>query len=381
MSTPRRLVVISLEDWDEVWRRNQYLVDGLLRSDPALEVLFVEPSADPLHALVNHRPATRGRGLVVVDGYQGRLLRFQPTKVLPRRLGASAELLLIRPVIQAVRQLGWTDPLLWINDPKWVPLLRATGWRSVYDITDDWVEADRGAREHALIAAADGELLARCDQVVVCSSALAAKKGTSRSVTLIRNAVDVARYRRDYPRPEDLPSRPVALYAGTLHEDRLDLDLVVRTARSLASMGARLVLLGPIALQARNFERLSGEPGVVLLGPRPSAAVPAYLRHADVLVTPHLVDAFTDSLDPIKLYEYLAAGRPVVSTAVAGFRDQPANRAISIAAGDSFVTTVLVAVAARAADSFSDRVPDWVGRGQEMRRVLDRLAEREERIA
>ncbi len=47
----------------------------------------------------------------------------------------------------------------------------------------------------------------------------------------------------------------------------------------------------------------------MLLGARPSADVPAYLQHADVLVVPHIVTPFTDSLDPIKLYEY-AGCRP-----------------------------------------------------------------------
>ena len=42
----------------------------------------------------------------------------------------------------------------------------------------------------------------------------------------------------------------------------------------------------------------------------------AYLQHADVLVVPHLVNAFTDSLDPIKLYEYQAVDKPVISTPV-----------------------------------------------------------------
>ena len=41
------LVVMSLERWDDVWRRNQHLVAGLLADDPALRVLFVEPPADP----------------------------------------------------------------------------------------------------------------------------------------------------------------------------------------------------------------------------------------------------------------------------------------------------------------------------------------------
>ena len=57
------LVVISLEAWDAVWRRNQHLVAGLLRARPRLRVLFVEPATDPLHAgWAAHRPR-RGRGL------------------------------------------------------------------------------------------------------------------------------------------------------------------------------------------------------------------------------------------------------------------------------------------------------------------------------
>jgi glycosyltransferase involved in cell wall biosynthesis len=49
--------------------------------------------------------------------------------------------------------------------------------------------------------------------------------------------------------------------------------------------------------------------------------VPAYLQHADVVIVPHVVTPFTESLDPIKAYECLAVGTPTVATPVAGFRD------------------------------------------------------------
>jgi hypothetical protein len=57
-----------------------------------------------------------------------------------------------------------------------------------------------------------------------------------------------------------------------------------------------------------------------LLGPRPYDDVPAYLQHADVIIIPHRVTPFTDSLDPIKAYECLAMDTPTVATPVAGFR-------------------------------------------------------------
>ena len=49
------LVVCSLEPWDEIWRRNQFFVDALLRRKPALRVLFVEPSADVLFDITQRR--------------------------------------------------------------------------------------------------------------------------------------------------------------------------------------------------------------------------------------------------------------------------------------------------------------------------------------
>lgn len=59
----RDLVVVSLEPWDRVWRRNQHLVHGLLTSDPRPRVLFVEPSRDPLHDIHRGNLPRSGRGL------------------------------------------------------------------------------------------------------------------------------------------------------------------------------------------------------------------------------------------------------------------------------------------------------------------------------
>lgn len=373
MPTPPRIVVCSLEDWDEVWRRNQYLIDSLLRSDPEVEVLFVEPPVDPLHAAIRGRRPQWGSGLRLVQGYEGRLHTFQPTKVLPRRVGATADSLLARSVRSVVRRLGWDRPALWINDPRWSPLLESTGWRSLYDITDDWVQADRSVPEHDRLTAFDAELLARCDEVVVCSPALLQSKGASRDVTLIRNAVDGDRYRRPRERPEDLPDAPIALYVGTLHEDRLDVELVVACAQRLAENGGRLVLVGPNALTAQNTSRLKATSTVVMLGSRPKESIPSYLQHANALIVPHIVDDFTDSLDPIKLYEYLAVGRPIVSTPVAGFRDEAGTPGLVVASGDEFVDAVAAELTEWLPTIERDGVPDWSDRGTEMSAVIRRL--------
>ncbi|MEW1954970.1 glycosyltransferase [Terrabacter sp. NPDC080008] len=375
------LVVASLEAWDGVWRRNQHLVAELLRRDPALRVLFVEPATDPLHTVLGAGPPRRGRGLRPAPQLEGvgpdALWLLEPTKWLPRRVDRHLDERWARQVLRAVRTLGMTDPLLWVNDPAGAMLVEATTWPSFYDVTDDWTLADRPAAELERVTAQEHVLLTRCDEVVVCSPALAASKGGDRPTTLIRNGVDTAAYAVPHRRPLDLPSAPVAVYVGTLHRDRLDVELCEATARALAG-AACLVLVGPDALPAEEHARLA-EAGVVLLGARPSAEVPAYVQHADVLVVPHVVTPFTDSLDPIKLYEYQASGRLVVSTPVAGFRDAD-DPLVTVAPGERFVAAVVGAVTRHVGstpgeqgDAERARQWDWSRRVDELEQVIGRL--------
>lgn len=372
------LVVLSLEAWDRVWRRNQYLVAGLLRSDPGLRVLFVEPAADPLFELASRRRPRLGRRVRAVDlegAGRARLWTFQPTKWLPRRFDRHVDARTARSVIRAAARLGFTDPVLWVNDPSGATLREMTGWSALYDITDDWLEADRTPAEHARLVRDEASLMEGCAEVVVCSPVLARTKGAVRPVNLVPNAVDVAAYRVPRERPADLPDGQVALYLGTVHTDRIDLDLCVATATAIRGRG-RLVLVGPAPLAPGDAARLAGA-GVVLLGARDRDDVPAYLQHADVLVVPHVVTPFTESLDPIKLYEYRAVGRPVVSTPVAGFRDADDPR-VTVAESVGFPGAVARAI--RDAPGFAalvdDSVPTWEDRTQQMRSVVERLSDK-----
>lgn len=373
------VVVMSLEAWDEVWRRNQHLIAGLLRTDPRLRVLFVEPAADPLHDVLSGRKPARGRAVNEITGVApGRLWRYRPTKWLPRRLDAGADERLARAVMRAARKAGMPAPVLWINDPSATTLSMLSGWPTLYDMTDDWLTADRPAAELRRVAAAEDHLLSHAAEVVACSRELVRRKSTSRPagrepISLIPNAVDTAAYRRPAPRPGDLPAGPVAVYVGTLHEDRIDVALSERTAQAIAGAGT-LVFVGPNALAPANSERLR-RAGAVLLGPRPHDEVIGYLQHADALVVPHVVSAFTESLDPIKLYEYQAVARAVVSTPVAGFRDAGDPR-IAIAAGQDFSDAVRAALTAphRHGVDAGSPVADWADRVQSMRTVLARVS-------
>ncbi|MDQ0613763.1 teichuronic acid biosynthesis glycosyltransferase TuaH [Microbacterium sp. W4I4] len=339
MNASKDLVVLSLERWDGVWRRNQHLISGLLAAEPELRVLFVEPADDPAHDLRSGRRPDLGSGLRRIDD---RLWGLRPVKWLPRRLDRRADDRLAQAAARAAEQLEMQHPMLWVNDPASVQLAQRTGWPVLYDMTDDWLAADRPEAEQQRIADGEAWLLEHATTVVACSPELVRRKSPQRvDIALVRNGVDTARYLTPMPRPADAPAEPYALYVGTLHRDRIDVDLCMATANAIHGKG-RLVLIGPEAWSASDAQRVR-DAGAIVLGARPHDQVPAYLQHADVLVVPHVVDAFTESLDPIKLYEYQAVGRPVVSTPVAGFRDTPNAQ---IAGGAAFAAAVAAAIPA-----------------------------------
>lgn len=375
------VVVFSLEPWDDVWRRNQHLVSRLLTMDDALEVLFVEPSADPLHALLHGRRPRLGGGerRATGPGHAGdplaRLRLYQPTKWLPRRLDPHGDRRRAGAALRVAARRG-APVASWVNDLSAVHVLDLIDVPVLYDITDDWLAAQRSATENARLSASEHRLLAESTAVTACSPALVRDKGRARSdVVLLTNGVDLTAYTGPTERPSDLGTGPTALYVGTLHADRLDVDLCVRTARRLGDVGAHLVLLGPDALEPHERDQLA-RAGAQLLGPRPHAQVPDYVRGADVLVVPHVVDRFTDSLDPLKLYEYRAARRPVVSTPVAGFRDTDDDLVRVV---EAVVFPEAVVGATTAGDVASHRMPadlpSWDTQAALMRETLDRLVQ------
>jgi teichuronic acid biosynthesis glycosyltransferase TuaH len=332
------VVCCAMEHWDNVWRRNQFFASELLRLRPTMRMLFLEQAVDVPWSLA-HRRWPGARGLRPI-GDTGRLSAVAPRKWLPRRLWPGVDRALADQALAAARRIGLRNPVLWVNDSTYAPLVQRTGWPAVYDLTDDWLLGRGSPAEHDRQRRNDSLLLETATEVVACSPSLAESRGRFRSsVHLIPNGVDVDHFRCPQPRPPDLPHGRVVLYVGTLSEGRLDMDLCAEVTARLQSLEhpATLVLVGPNCLSRQSARRLE-LAGALFLGSRPYDVVPAYLQHADVIVVPHRVTPFTESLDPIKAREAIAVARPTVSTPVAGFREL--GPPVTVASADRFAGAV-----------------------------------------
>ena len=175
-----------------------------------------------------------------------------------------------------------------------------------------------------------------------------------------------------YAIPAILSGKKVVVSTATkaLQEQLVDKDLPLLRELAAARPDLRIVLVGPSSLDPAATADLASA-GVQLLGPRPYHQVPAYLQHADVVIVPHVVSPFTESLDPIKAYECAAAGRPTVATPVAGFRSM--GPPVTTADRDGFAAAVSGALTSGSVGPTVGAVPSWQDRTEALAAVMDRI--------
>jgi glycosyltransferase involved in cell wall biosynthesis len=243
-------------------------------------------------ATPNRGPILGSRGLL---RSWDRLSFPSAVRVLKDHGFGQVDLLLIDTVVQGVwlDRIGHRTSVLRIGD-------RMSGFRAF----------------SSAMQARQRELAAAVDLVAYTATGLEPEIAAMRPRRMLHlpNGVDVAHFAEgDRSMPLDLETipRPIAIYVGAM-DNWFDFEAV--NAMAVALPDVSFVLIGPPEL-ARRW--LAAEPNIHLLGPRPYDQVPRYLHNADVGLIPFDVDGspmIVNTVHPLKLYEYLACGLPVVAT-------------------------------------------------------------------
>lgn len=209
-------------------------------------------------------------------------------------------------------------PVLWLYQPEHAPLIgRFREKLVVYHCIDEFIVGTQG-RKRQTIAAMETELLRRADVVFANSMLTYENKRQLNSNTYrIPSGADVEHFAQALNpttsvHPAVAPiSRPTAGYVGNIN-NKLDISLLAAVTARLPDW--QFVFVGqpyPRTVDLRSLQRRSN---VHFLGRFPFAEVPALVKGMDVCLLPYADTEFAHYRSPLKLYEYLAAGKPVVST-------------------------------------------------------------------
>jgi glycosyltransferase involved in cell wall biosynthesis len=318
-----QIVCVGFADWDaELWTNQHHLMARLAERN---DVLFVESLGLRRPQLAGHDVARVGRR--VARGLRGArrsgALHVLSPLVVPvhdrpwvRRLNAS---LLRAQVGRAARRLGFERPLLWSYVPQADWLIESLEPAAVvYHCVDDIAEQKGVAG--AAFRAAEERFAARADLVLASAPALAERmRGLSENVLYAPNVADTALFARaleDGPADPALAAlpRPRVVFTGAVVATKLDFALLDAVARARPAW--TFALVGPVGPgdPHTDVSALRALPNVHLLGARAYDALPDVLRAADAGIVPYAINPLTRSIFPMKVYEYLAAGLPVVST-------------------------------------------------------------------
>ena len=219
------------------------------------------------------------------------------------------------------RRLGMSDFQLWSFIPTASEYVGTLGESLVvYYCTDEWSEFSYV--DKAKVAAQEKSLCERADLVFVTSHALYEKKRAWNPQThLALHGVDQAHFARalDPATPladevKDLAGKPVLGFVG-LVQDWVDVDVMAMLAEKRPDW--TLVIVGKALTDVSRLERL---PNVRMVGRKPYAELPRYLRAFSVGLIPFRSSELTRNVNPIKLREYLSAGLPVVACGVPEIR-------------------------------------------------------------
>lgn len=217
----------------------------------------------------------------------------------------------IRAVRRAAKTLALTQPIVVSTVPNagdYVDGLSAS--RIVYYCPDDFTQWP--GLDHTVVRDMEDTLIAKSDVLVATSRKLLQRfESSGAPAHLLTHGVDLELFAAGsaaaHPCVADLP-RPRIGYFG-LFDARSDQELIARLAAAMPAVS--FVVTGPVVVDAAA---LRAAANVFFTGSVGYADLPALAAGLDVLFLPYVVNDFTESISPLKLKEYLATGKPVVSS-------------------------------------------------------------------
>lgn len=320
----KNIIIYSTADWDNpFWTNKQHVAKQL--SERGYNVLYVESLGLRAPTL---KMADAQRVLKRLKKFAQGLRTISPTLTVlsPLAIPGGGKFpfvkkmndLLVRTQIKiAIKKLKFHNHWAWTYNPVSLNLLSTFEPAKIIYHTVDDLSAAPGMDAQA-IRLAEHELLQKAD-IIFCTSPKLLENvqvQTHKPAYYYPNVVDVEHFRKAHgcAIPLDLKNIPYPIlgFVGAISNYKLDMDLINKTAELHPEWS--FVLIGKVGEGQPGTEMsLATRANIHLLGPKEYSEVPAYMHHFDVGLIPCPINNYTQSMFPMKFFEYMASDTPVVA--------------------------------------------------------------------
>ena len=333
----RTIVCLSSQDWgDRMWTNKQHIMSRLAKQHRVIHMDF-GVSSPPLFAAraLRHNPSLAfkplrlwSEGIIPMPG-AGNLsigsswgppgLELMPhTSSLRDHFQYDQKVEIVQRYLD---REGIQDAIIWVYHPGFgeaAPRLKRK--LLVYDCVDEYTAFPAYKNVKAWMQAREEKLCREADLVFTTAPALYERKRVfnPQGTHYVHNVGDAGHFKQALSDATQVPAdlsalpKPIILFVGAVSNYKLNIDWVLELARTRPNY--HLALIGPIGVSdpSTNVSALKALPNVHVLGTRDYAELPAYLKGCDVAVIPYRANEYTESVFPIKFFEYMATGKPVV---------------------------------------------------------------------
>ena len=308
------VIILTLFDFDFLFQRPQQLACQFARHGH--RVFWVSPGRRlPLSAAHEYEALEIRKNVWEVR------LRADWPDIFEDRLSPEQAAGVVSCLEELYREWAIAESCVVLQLPFWrrigLSLGERFGAKVLYDCLDAWQHMPRVGPFNL---AEEKQLFSECDVSVVTAKGMMVGRHRDKDPSiLIRNGVDYEFFSRPQVNEEMASiSKPTVGYFGAL-ADWFDYDLMFEVAQARPQYS--FVLIGGYDMEqtrkTNEVSRLSRLPNVHFLGHQAYSELPSYLAHFDACIIPFRVNDLTRMFDPVKLYEYLSQGKPVVSTEMA----------------------------------------------------------------
>jgi glycosyltransferase involved in cell wall biosynthesis len=219
---------------------------------------------------------------------------------------------------------------------------------SVYHCVDDFASVPYWWHPGAAVRSRERECCVEAD-VIICTGRMLveSRKHLNPNVHFVPEGADIDLFTKaalphtEVPQDMERLRKPVVGYIGVI-DFRLDVGLLAHMAKARPEWS--FALIGPVKKDT-DLQDLHDLPNVVFFGNRRIEELPAYIKGMDACLIPYVLNDYTHHIFPLKLYEYMAAGKPIVATDMAEMRPYAGDEMTIAHTNDGFLAAVEDALA------------------------------------